>query len=234
MASSYWIKAYYEILDDPKMGRLPDHIWRRAIEFFLLAGEAGDGGYLPSVSDMAWRLRTTDDDILECLGVLQTADIVSETDNGWIVTHFAERQDASSNADRQARYRERKQKRDYYSNEPSNDGVTKRNTDKDKEEDKDKDKKKIPLPRPEIFSIYEHEIGALTSTIADELLSASDDYPDGWIADALKESARQNKRSWAYAKAILKRRKADGGRVEKKPATRTLRGPNDELIEVEV
>ena len=90
------------------------------------------------------------------------------------------------------------------------------------------------VKRPEIFGIYEQEIGALTSTIADDLINATEDYPEEWIADALKESARQNKRSWAYAKAILKRRKADGGRVEKKPATRTLRGPNDELIEVEV
>ena len=87
--------------------------------------------------------------------------------------------------------------------------------------------------RPEIFTIYEHEIGALTPMIADELIDASGEYSDDWVADALRESARQNKRSWAYARAILKRRKADGGRVEKKPATRVLRGPNDELIEVE-
>jgi DnaD/phage-associated family protein len=87
--------------------------------------------------------------------------------------------------------------------------------------------------RPEIFSIYEHEIGALTSTIADELQSAGDDYPEDWIVDALKESARQNKRSWAYAKAILKRRKADGGRVEKKPATRVLTDPYGNPVEVE-
>lgn len=87
--------------------------------------------------------------------------------------------------------------------------------------------------RPEIFTIYEHEIGALTPMIADELIDASGEYSDDWVADALRESARQNKRSWAYARAILKRRKADGGRVEKKPATRKLRGPNDEIIEVE-
>ena len=87
--------------------------------------------------------------------------------------------------------------------------------------------------RPEIFTIYEHEIGALTPMIADELIDASGEYSDDWVADALRESARQNKRSWAYARAILKRRKADGGRVEKKPAVRKLRGPNDEIIEVE-
>ena len=149
MASSYWIKAYYEILDDPKMGRLSDHIWRRAIEFFLLAGEAGNGGYLPSLSDMAWRLRATDDDVLDCLEALQKVDVVNETDNGWMVTHFAERQDAPSNAERQARYRERKQKRDYYSNEPRYENVTNCNVDNEEDKDKDKEEKKIPtLPPP--------------------------------------------------------------------------------------
>jgi len=29
MGSPYWIKLYHEILNDPKMGRLPDRLWRR-------------------------------------------------------------------------------------------------------------------------------------------------------------------------------------------------------------
>ena len=90
--------------------------------------------------------------------------------------------------------------------------------------------------RPEIFTIYEHEIGALTPMIADELIDASGEYSDDWVADALRESARQNKRSWAYARAILKRRKADGGRVNReppKPKTRTLIDPYGNPVEVE-
>ena len=84
MASSYWINAYYEILDDPKMGRLlSDHIWRRAIEFFLLAGE---GGCLPSVRDIAWRLHTTEDDVIDCMKKLNSDGLVRDTDCGWIVS----------------------------------------------------------------------------------------------------------------------------------------------------
>lgn len=144
MASTYWIKLYYEILDDPKMGRLPDHIWRRSIEMFLMAGEAGNGGYLPSVQDIAWRLRTTDADVTECLEALCAVGIADVTPEGdWIVTHFADRQDAPSNAERQQRYRERKQKANYYSNgesnEPRNETVTKRNADIDIDIDKDID-----------------------------------------------------------------------------------------------
>ena len=43
MGAKFWIKLYHEILDDPKMGRMPDRLWRRTIELFLLAGEL-DGG----------------------------------------------------------------------------------------------------------------------------------------------------------------------------------------------
>lgn len=142
MAATYWIKLYYEVLDDPKMGRLPDHVYRRAIEMFLMAGNEGNGGYLPSVQDMAWRLHTTDEDITACLETLATVNIVTETPDGWLVTHFSDRQDAASNAERQAEYRKRKQKATYYGDEPHNEGVTKRNTDIDKDIDKDKDKKK--------------------------------------------------------------------------------------------
>jgi hypothetical protein len=37
MTKRIWVKLYIEILDDPKMGRLTNHLWRRAVELFLLA-----------------------------------------------------------------------------------------------------------------------------------------------------------------------------------------------------
>jgi hypothetical protein len=56
MKTRFWIKLYLEILDDPKMGQLPDGLWRSAIELFLLAGENGNDGLLQPVTDLAWRL----------------------------------------------------------------------------------------------------------------------------------------------------------------------------------
>lgn len=73
-------------------------------------------------------------------------------------------------------------------------------------------------PRPEIFSVYESEIGALTSFIADQLLAATADYPEDWIREALQEAAAHNARSWAYAEAILKSRKAGRSKPRKSGA----------------
>jgi hypothetical protein len=103
-----WIKTYIEILDDPKMGRLPDWLWRRAIELFLLAGENGNDGLLQPVMDMAWRLRTSEEKLTESLQALSKVGVVHETPEGWLVTHFKERQSALSNTERVQEFRKRK------------------------------------------------------------------------------------------------------------------------------
>lgn len=62
----------------------------------------------------------------------------------------------------------------------------------------------------EISKVYQSEIGLITPMIADELREASTAYPLQWILDAIRESARQNKRGWKYILAILTRWKAQG------------------------
>lgn len=64
--------------------------------------------------------------------------------------------------------------------------------------------------RPNVFSIYEKEIGMLTPMIGEKLELAEREYPPGWVEDAIKESATHNARSWAYAEKILQRWKVDG------------------------
>jgi DNA-binding transcriptional regulator YhcF (GntR family) len=100
-----WLKLYHEILDDPKMVRLPDRLWRRVIECFCFAGRCGNGGSLPSVDDMAWVLRV-DKRLLEkeLLQLVKTG-IVKKTDDGWHVTNFAKRQAPTPATERMAQMR---------------------------------------------------------------------------------------------------------------------------------
>ena len=102
-----WIKLYTEILHDPKMGRMPHRLFRRTIELFLLAGICSNNeGILPPVKDIAWHLRVGEASLLKDLMSLQKLDIVHEEEPGvWVVTHFAERQDADTPAERMARLR---------------------------------------------------------------------------------------------------------------------------------
>ena len=71
----------------------------------------------------------------------------------------------------------------------------------------------------EIAKIYESEIGALTGMIRDKLVMAIEEYPKDWIIKALEESASNNKRSWSYAEAILKRWKVDGFQADTRQKT---------------
>ncbi len=64
--------------------------------------------------------------------------------------------------------------------------------------------------RPNIFVLYEQNIGPLTPLLAEELGEAQDTYPASWIEDAFREAVELNKRSWRYIQRILERWAAEG------------------------
>ena len=64
--------------------------------------------------------------------------------------------------------------------------------------------------QPDIFTLYEQNIGMLTPMIADELREAEKLYPENWIRDAIKEAVSLNKRNWRYIARILERWSAEG------------------------
>lgn len=66
------------------------------------------------------------------------------------------------------------------------------------------------VERPNIFSLYEQNIGPLTPMIGEQLHDAERDYPVEWIEEAIQLAVKQNKRSWRYIEAILKRWQAEG------------------------
>jgi len=63
---------------------------------------------------------------------------------------------------------------------------------------------------PDIFTLYEQNIGMLTPRIAEQLVDAEKLYPESWIRDAIKEAINQNVRKWSYISAILERWSAEG------------------------
>lgn len=63
---------------------------------------------------------------------------------------------------------------------------------------------------PDIFTLYEQNIGMLTPMIADQLREATKLYPEGWIRDAIREAVSHNKRRWSYISAILENWSSQG------------------------
>jgi DnaD/phage-associated family protein len=69
----------------------------------------------------------------------------------------------------------------------------------------------LRLERPNVFTLYEQNIGPLTPMIAEMLHDAETEYPEYWIEEAIQIAVRNNARKWSYIEAILK-----GWRVEGK------------------
>jgi DNA replication protein len=63
---------------------------------------------------------------------------------------------------------------------------------------------------PDIFTLYEQNIGMLTPMIADELRDAEKLYPLDWIHDAIKEAVLHNKRNIKYINKILENWSVEG------------------------
>ena len=63
---------------------------------------------------------------------------------------------------------------------------------------------------PDIFTLYEQNIGMLTPMIADELRDTEKLYPGSWINDAIREAVLYNKRSIKYILKILENWAAEG------------------------
>ena len=88
----------------------------------------------------------------------------------------------------------------------------------------------VPEERPNIFSLYERNIGAVSPLMAEVLKDAEQQYPESWVEEAFGEAVAQNRRSWRYIETILKRwqseRRGDGehrGHPEKIDAREWIR-----------
>jgi len=71
-----------------------------------------------------------------------------------------------------------------------------------------------PREAPNVFRLYEENIGPLTPLIADTLKDAEKTYSAEWLAEAIEMAVKQNARKWNYVEAILRRWKEEG-RAEK-------------------
>jgi DnaD/phage-associated family protein len=72
-----------------------------------------------------------------------------------------------------------------------------------------------PIDRPNIFRLYEENIGPLTPLIADMLKEAEESYREEWFEEAIAIAVKNNKRNWKYVEAILKRWKEEGTHGQK-------------------
>lgn len=69
---------------------------------------------------------------------------------------------------------------------------------------------RLRVERPNIFVLYEQNIGLMTPLIADQLRDLEKSYTPEWIEEAFEIAVSRNKRALRYIQAILKRWETEG------------------------
>jgi DnaD/phage-associated family protein len=213
MSGYTWIKLYIEILDDPKVGMMPDWAFRSFIQFLLVARETNKDGLLGPVAALAWRLRSSEDDVLKSLRTMEQIGIVADTPDGWLMINFAKRQASIDGAERVRQSRERKR--------VSNEEVTKRyekcndaavtssSSTSISSSDSSSEGERMQ-GEGGVFRAYEQNIGLITPALADGLRDAIDTYSVDWVMTGIQYAATHEKRSLAYITGCLKGWRRDG------------------------
>lgn len=230
-----WIRMYPEMLDDPKIGRLPDDLKWRFTSLCLLAGEfdhAGelrDGEIATNLDDIAWRLRCDIAELMEQVSTLVSAGLLHWDNQVLVVSAFAKR-NGTSQEERRKWWQESKRRQRNVQQEsnrtavgPSQDGdrsptgvqPPEAEAETEAEREAEAEAETDPsAPGAAAFTAYEDEIGLLTRSVGQDITDLLDGgIPPGWIVAACQEAAAHNKRSWAYARAIVERwvREGRGG-----------------------
>ncbi len=94
----------------------------------------------------------------------------------------------------------------------------------------------LEVERPNIFRLYEENIGPLTPMIADMLREAEQTYHSDWIEEAIRIAVQNNVRRWKYVEAILRSWQEEGRdganrRDAEKDRRRYIEGEFAEYIE---
>jgi DnaD/phage-associated family protein len=77
----------------------------------------------------------------------------------------------------------------------------------------------LDVERPNIYRLYEENIGPLTPMIADMLREAEKSYRQDWIEEAIRIAVQNNVRRWKYVEAVLRSWQEEGrdGAIRRDP-----------------
>jgi DnaD/phage-associated family protein len=209
----------FYLLSNMPMATLPDRLWRRVVELFLLAGRYYRDGQLPDTNELAWSLRMTMDDLDMDLKQIAQTGIINKTETGWLVVNFAKRQEKMTSAEKMRLSRKQLQRDQYYGDDDNKcdlnvtDQLLKvtQITDNRYRSDTDIDKETDAVSfRSSICDLYSQYIGVITPLLKETLVRADGEYPAEWFPKAFEIMRGNDKKSWAYVEGILKNWQANG------------------------
>ena len=104
---SRWFRVYDDLVDDPKVQRLPAELFRALVNIWCLASKGG--GVLPSIDEIAFKLRVKADKAYAIVASLRNAGLIEDDEDGTHPHNWDSRQFKSDvSNERVKRHRERK------------------------------------------------------------------------------------------------------------------------------
>lgn len=128
-----WFRFYHAVLDDPKVQRLPDRLFKAWINLLCLASR--HNGNVPPAGDVAFALRLTEGEATKIVAALVAATLIDCNDGTFRIHNWDRRQfhGDGSGAERSRRFRARQQNvlRDDGTTAPESEQNTAENPDAD-------------------------------------------------------------------------------------------------------
>lgn len=105
--SSRWFRVYDEAVDDPKLQTLPDALFKFWFNCLCIASKSG--GFLPSISDLAWRTRKPEKEVAAMIASLYEHGLLDQEADTFSPHNWERRQYSSDvSTDRVREFRKRK------------------------------------------------------------------------------------------------------------------------------
>lgn len=164
MASKYWLKLFHETIYDPKVMMRSPGARLRWYECLCLAGDLDLDGELPSIEHMLFVFRISEEQLLDELSELIRSGLMTKDGDIYTVKNWVKRQSSMDTNERSQRYRETKQKKEYY--EPVTNvqrtnhehaTICDADIDIDKDKEEEEKKKQSTAQAPQFFNTGWHE-----------------------------------------------------------------------------
>lgn len=75
-----WFRLHESTLDNPKVQKLPDRLFKGWVNILCVASRYG--GLLPSIADIAFAMRKSEEEVKKLVTALVVANLIDETDEG--------------------------------------------------------------------------------------------------------------------------------------------------------
>jgi hypothetical protein len=198
---SRWFRLYDEMLDDPKLQRLPPATFKSVINLWCLASKYS--GKLPPCADVAFALRVTESDAVTLLDELVTLGLLDHDDDGLRPHGWDKRQYKSDVTDPTAAERMRRY-RNAHRNGPVTVTVPRTDTETEAEQKKEETRARRAWPFEEFWALFPAKVGKGAAKKAFEKVRKSNLVEFQDLMEALRRYVvKTDDRPWCHATTWL-------------------------------